>query len=563
MSEMIGRLRVALGLETASFEKGAKRATAEINTLGSKTEQAALKVGNGVKTIAAAGGALAGSAIVAQLKSMVEESLAATKAMDQMAKVSNTNIVEFQKLAFAAKSVGIEQEQLSDMLKDVNEKVGEFVATGGGELKDFFENIAPKVGVTAEQFAKLSGPEALQLYVSSLEKAGLSQQQMTFYMEAIANDGTKLIPILRNNGEAAKEMGEKAKQSGLIMSQELADRSVKAGQKIDDLKAKLSSRWDIAVGQHADKISAIVDKIDQLVRGFMNLIAQMEKFGNTKIGRLLAGGSGQITSALGYLNPVTMTGKAVDAALSAAAGGSAGTAPATAKKATIAAPQLLRKSATNFAGGSTLLPSASRTLAGMQPGDASALFPWITNDAKAMEHAAKLLSQTVEDEAEKVDVANVQIARSFGEMAQSSIDALDRLAGAVRGGGALDVLSAILGVGLQLGSMGVFGKGVQANINAPRIPAYANGTSFHPGGLALVGERGPEIAALPRGTAVFPNGMGPGGMTNNYFSGNLMTPEFWAMIQNGDRTAAQIGATVGAEGGFAKVAKANNRRIGY
>lgn len=38
---------------------------------------------------------------------------------------------------------------------------------------------------------------------------------------------------------------------------------------------------------------------------------------------------------------------------------------------------------------------------------------------------------------------------------------------------------------------------------------YANGTDFHPGGLALVGERGPEIVQLPRGSAVYPHGTGP------------------------------------------------------
>jgi hypothetical protein len=37
-----------------------------------------------------------------------------------------------------------------------------------------------------------------------------------------------------------------------------------------------------------------------------------------------------------------------------------------------------------------------------------------------------------------------------------------------------------------------------------RVPAHARGTNFHPGGLALVGERGPELANLPRGTAVTP-----------------------------------------------------------
>ena len=37
---------------------------------------------------------------------------------------------------------------------------------------------------------------------------------------------------------------------------------------------------------------------------------------------------------------------------------------------------------------------------------------------------------------------------------------------------------------------------------APRNQGYANGTQYHPGGLALVGERGPEIVDLPRGSKV-------------------------------------------------------------
>ncbi|MDP9469049.1 MAG: hypothetical protein M3Q71_00060 [Chloroflexota bacterium] len=38
-----------------------------------------------------------------------------------------------------------------------------------------------------------------------------------------------------------------------------------------------------------------------------------------------------------------------------------------------------------------------------------------------------------------------------------------------------------------------------------RIPGFAAGTSFAPGGLAMVGERGPELVNLPRGSRVFPN----------------------------------------------------------
>ena len=36
------------------------------------------------------------------------------------------------------------------------------------------------------------------------------------------------------------------------------------------------------------------------------------------------------------------------------------------------------------------------------------------------------------------------------------------------------------------------------------IPAFAHGTAFAPGGLALVGETGPELVNLPRGSQVSP-----------------------------------------------------------
>lgn len=39
------------------------------------------------------------------------------------------------------------------------------------------------------------------------------------------------------------------------------------------------------------------------------------------------------------------------------------------------------------------------------------------------------------------------------------------------------------------------------------LPAYRYGTNFHPGGMAVVGEDGPEVVQLPRGAAVQPNPM--------------------------------------------------------
>ena len=50
-----------------------------------------------------------------------------------------------------------------------------------------------------------------------------------------------------------------------------------------------------------------------------------------------------------------------------------------------------------------------------------------------------------------------------------------------------------------LNSVGVSGGGLS------NMPGFAKGTDFAPGGAALVGERGPEIVNLPRGSQVIPN----------------------------------------------------------
>ncbi|MFV3415640.1 phage tail tape measure protein [Pseudomonas sp. NY15436] len=145
------------------------------------------------------------------------------KEISNLSSVANTSTTEFQKYAAGAKVVGIEQEKLADIFKDVNDKVGDFLNTGGGALADFFTNIAPKVGVAADDFRNLSGPQALGLYVQSLEKANVSQADMTFYLEAIASDATALLPLLRDGSKGFKTLGDAAEQAGSVMDKESID----------------------------------------------------------------------------------------------------------------------------------------------------------------------------------------------------------------------------------------------------------------------------------------------------------------------------------------------------
>jgi hypothetical protein len=106
---------------------------------------------------------------------------------------------------------------------------------------------------------------------------------------------------------------------------------------------------------------------------------------------------------------------------------------------------------------------------------------------------------------DKGKATTVAVAKSFKDMADATIQSLGNLANAIKGGGFLGILEAVVGLGLQLGSIGVFGKTAATRINAPKIGENANGTNAWRGGLTWVGERGAEIVDLPRGSRVFNN----------------------------------------------------------
>ena len=160
------------------------------------------KMGLYISTPIAAAAAMAGAA----LGGMAGQA----KEIQKAAQLAATSTTQIQQMSHATKSVGIETEKLGDILKDTNDKFGDYFQTGGGAAADFFENIAPKVGLTADAFRDLSGPDALQAYYNALEQAGLSHAEIVFYMEAIASDSALLIPLLKENGKAMKELGEGA-----------------------------------------------------------------------------------------------------------------------------------------------------------------------------------------------------------------------------------------------------------------------------------------------------------------------------------------------------------------
>ena len=236
-----GSIVVDLLARTGSFQTDMDRAAKSAKKRAEEIDKALSTIGTAAAT--------AGAAAAGALALLVNQTMNSAREIERQAQISNASADAFQTMAYGARTVGIEQDKLSDILKDVNDRVGDFLSTGGGPMKDFFEQIAPKVGVTADQFARLSGPEALQLYVSSLEKAGVSQQEMTFYLEAMASDTTALIPLLSSGGREMAALGEEARRTGQIMSDETIAAASELKGQMDQLSGQLTGAKNIIAGE--------------------------------------------------------------------------------------------------------------------------------------------------------------------------------------------------------------------------------------------------------------------------------------------------------------------------
>lgn len=99
--------------------------------------------------------------------------------------------------------------------------------------------------------------------------------------------------------------------------------------------------------------------------------------------------------------------------------------------------------------------------------------------------------RTLEDGLVDIITGTESVSEAFKKMANAILADLARIAirQAITGPLA-GALGGLLGGGSSIGSS---------------IPRYADGTDFHPGGLAIVGERGRELVKLPRGSQVIPN----------------------------------------------------------
>lgn len=195
-------------------------------------------------------GAFVGGVAVASgyLASMTMEVARGNVELARFSAIANTSIANFQGLSGAAATFGVTQEKTADMLKDFNEKIGEFNSIGAGGAVDFFEQIAVKTEdgaegakKLAEEMSKMDGIDALQTYVDKLEEAGVNQKEMSFYLESMGSDLTALAPLLMDGGKLWKDYQKAMEEAGILTGEEAIQKSIELTAQTESLQMQFGA----------------------------------------------------------------------------------------------------------------------------------------------------------------------------------------------------------------------------------------------------------------------------------------------------------------------------------
>lgn len=278
------RVEVHVGAKTSELKKGMNEAESIVKDTAQEIEVTGKKVdfqidvsgvqktfdnlssnistqmlGLGKKIAAGIGSVLAVDGLV----SFTRNAISTASEVQKMSDMLGESVEDFQYFAKGAETAGLSLEQFGMMGKDALDRLGE-ARRGEGEMMDFFEKVAPKIGVTIDMFKDLSGPEVIQAYYDGLEKANLSHAETITYMEQIVNDGSLLIPLLKDGGAGFKKWGEEAKNAGAIMSKDMVDNLGKAKENLYTLELQFQGFQAMLINSVTPAVTAIAQNFDNI-----------------------------------------------------------------------------------------------------------------------------------------------------------------------------------------------------------------------------------------------------------------------------------------------------------
>lgn len=203
-------------------------------------------------------------AVNAAVSAMVLSAASGRKELEVLARQAKTSTENFQALSFATMQYGVNADQIGDISKDISDKISEFSIAGTGAFQDYADSIKltkDEARQAAKEFTTMSSEEVIGKMISEMEKAGVSATGMTFALESMGNDLSKLQPLFAGNSAELSKLKDRFK----LVNDELSI----TGSQAEKLK-EVSTSYQLMTTQLGNASTAISATLAPVMDDFFN-----------------------------------------------------------------------------------------------------------------------------------------------------------------------------------------------------------------------------------------------------------------------------------------------------
>ncbi|MGY3728011.1 MULTISPECIES: hypothetical protein [Cobetia] len=271
-----------LSEEQLRLAREAREAQNALNGMGSSAAQAGDQAEEGSTGLqrarqalndwskAAAGAAVAGSALVVGFAArLTAQQSELARELDNVSQRTGVGIVALQKYRYAFERAGLDADEAGDIFQDVADKIGDAFENGGGDAMDALD----RVGVAAQDLIGLA-PDEMFLRLAAAMKDLPQASQITF-LESLASNASRLQPLLANNAEMLRQLGDQASELGLIMSPEQIANLLKTDEAINGLQTRLQGISTQLLSKLSPAVEDMADAFDDALGDNSGLVDEM------------------------------------------------------------------------------------------------------------------------------------------------------------------------------------------------------------------------------------------------------------------------------------------------
>ncbi|HCI4466602.1 TPA: phage tail tape measure protein [Klebsiella pneumoniae] len=294
----LGTLTIDLIAKVGGFVQGMDKAERSSQKWREQVKKDAKEVSSSIIAVGAAaataavGIGAAGLAIVKNTAQQVTEADRWAKSL----KMSTQDLLSWQ---YAAEQAGLTGDNIADIFKDINDKVGDAVLNKSGEAAQALDTL----GLSAQKLAQQSPDKQLMAISEALQKIP-TQAGKTNILESLGNDLSKMLPLFDNNNEKLKQFIQLSKDFGVAPPQEDIDNLVKVNQFFQDIETSARGlKMEIASGLAKVDLTPLQDGLDDIrdvftdpavLQGLSDLVGEAISLAGV-VGRI-AGGLGAIAT---------------------------------------------------------------------------------------------------------------------------------------------------------------------------------------------------------------------------------------------------------------------------